>query len=146
MELTAGFNSDSIGRYYKGVHTMTTVEQVAAQVITITPSATKAVREVIAEKKLDGYALRIYTSGGGCCGAQFGMALDNEIHDKDLTFEMDGIRLVVDDLSMEYLHDATIDFVNHPQHGPGFVVNQPDNHQHQGEDGCACGGSCACST
>ena len=122
---------------------MATVEQIAPQVITITPSATKAVQSVIAEKNLEGYALRIYASGGGCGGAQFGMALDNEIQEKDFTFEMDGVQIVVDDLSMEYLHDATIDYVNHPQHGPGFVVNQP--HGHQGEDACACGGSCACA-
>jgi iron-sulfur cluster assembly accessory protein len=141
--LTVEFNSDNIALNYKGVHNMATSEQVAAQVITITPSAAQAVQAVIAEKNLEGYALRIYASGGGCGGVQFGMALDNDIQEKDFSFEIDGIQLVVDNLSMEYLQDATIDFVNHPQHGPGFVVNQP--HGQQSEDGCACGGSCACS-
>jgi iron-sulfur cluster assembly accessory protein len=141
--LTVEFNSDNIALNYKGVHNMATSEQVAAQVITITPSAAQAVQAVIAEKNLEGYALRIYASRGGCGGVQFGMALDNDIQEKDFSFEIDGIQLVVDNLSMEYLQDATIDFVNHPQHGPGFVVNQP--HGRQSEDGCACGGSCACS-
>jgi iron-sulfur cluster insertion protein len=122
---------------------MTTVEQTGSQVITITPVATKAIQDIIAEKNLEGYALRVYASGGGCCGAQFGMALDNNVQANDISITLENINILVDDLSMEYLQGASIDFVNHPEHGSGFVVNLP--HSHQAGDACACGGSCACS-
>ncbi len=122
---------------------MTTPVRTAPQVISITPVAHQALQEIITERNLEGYALRIYASGGGCCGAQFGMALDNSKQEQDVSFDVDGLQVIVDTLSMEYLHDASIDFVNHPQHGPGFLVNQA--HESNGEETCACGGSCACS-
>ena len=56
------------------------LEQINSQTITISPEAAKAVVDILAEKELVGYALRIYVSGGGCCGAQFGMALDNNLY------------------------------------------------------------------
>jgi iron-sulfur cluster assembly protein len=78
----------------------------------------------------------------------FGMALDNNFRDVDSTFEANGIKVVVDEVSMEYLRGATIDFVNDPQHGQGFAVNSPNakSHSHEhSEEGCACGGSCSCN-
>ena len=83
------------------------------------------------------------------------MALDNNIQDVDKTFEANGVKLVVDPTSIDYLLGATIDFVNDPQRGAGFAVNSPNakkEHEH-GEGGCACGsngggcggGSCSCN-
>jgi len=124
------------------------LQELDIQTISLTPAASLAVQNILTERKLDGYALRVYVSGGGCCGVNFGMALDNNFRDVDKTFETNGIKVVVDEVSMEYLHGATIDFVNDPQHGQGFAVNSPNakshNHEH-GESGCACGGSCSCN-
>jgi iron-sulfur cluster assembly accessory protein len=122
------------------------LEQIDSQTITISPEAAKAVVDILAEKELEGYALRIYVSGGGCCGAQFGMALDNNFRDVDTTIDASGIKLVVDNVSMEYLNGASIDYVNDPQHGAGFLVNSPSvkGHDHDGES-CACGGGCSCN-
>src|SRR5689334_24305835 len=124
------------------------LQELDVQTLTLTPAATKAVSDILTERKLDGYALRVYVAGGGCCGVNFGMALDNNFRDVDTTFETDGVKVVVDEVSIDYLRDATIDFVNDPHHGAGFAVNSPNakGHSH-GEGGCACGsdgGSCGC--
>ncbi|MFZ5909453.1 MAG: HesB/IscA family protein [Chloroflexota bacterium] len=120
-------------------------QKIEGNLITISPAAAKAVSDILAEKKLEGYALRVYASGGGCCGVQFGMALDNHFAEDDTMIAAEGINLVVDNVSIDYLRDATIDFVNDPQHGTGFAVNAPSaRKQNQGE-GCACGSSCDCS-
>jgi len=121
------------------------LEQIDSQTISISPEAAKAVVEILTEKELEGYALRIYVSGGGCCGAQFGMALDNNFREVDTTLDAGGIKLVVDNVSMEYLNGASIDYVNDPQHGAGFLVNSPNVKSHDHGESCACGGSCSCN-
>jgi iron-sulfur cluster assembly protein len=115
--------------------------------ITITPAASTAVKNILTERNLQGYALRIYLAGGGCCGVNFGMALDNEVRDADMSFETDGVKVVVDEVSADYLRGAKIDFVNDPERGAGFLVDSPSartGHEHD-EGECACGGSCACN-
>ncbi len=124
------------------------LQEIELQSVTLTMAASEAVKEIITQKDLQGYALRVYVAGGGCCGVNFGMALDNGFRDTDTTFEAQGVKVVVDEISMDYLRGATIDYINDPQHGPGFAVNSPSlpEHAHQhGEDGCACGGSCSCN-
>ena len=120
------------------------------QTLDISPAAAQAVQNILTERKLEGYALRVYVSGGGCCGAQFGMALDNNFRDVDTTFDTNGVKLVVDEASLEYLRGASIDFVNDPVKGTGFAINNPNaqhGHSH-GEEGCGggdCSGSCSCN-
>jgi iron-sulfur cluster assembly protein len=123
------------------------LQQIETQIFSLTPAATKAVKDILTQRNLEGYALRVYVAAGGCCGVNFGMALDNQFRDVDTTFETDGVKVVVDEISIDYLRDATVDFVNDPQHGSGFAVNSPNAGKHEhahGEGGCACGGSCAC--
>lgn len=115
--------------------------------ITLSTAASDAVKNILSERNLEGYALRVYVAGGGCCGVNFGMALDNNIRDVDTTFETNGVKVIVDEVSIEYLHGATIDFVNDPVRGAGFAVDSPSakSHEHaHGEGGCGCGGSCSC--
>ena len=122
------------------------LQELDVQTITITPAAAQAIQNILNERKLEGYALRVYVAGGGCCGVNFGMALDNNLQDADTTIEASGVKLVVDQASMEYLHGATIDFVNDPQHGQGFAINSP-NAKKQGQgNGEECGGSCSCGS
>ena len=118
--------------------------------ISLSAAASDAVRSILAERNLEGYALRVYVAGGGCCGVNFGMALDNNIRDVDTTFETNGVKVVVDEVSIDYLRGAQIDFVNDPVRGAGFAVDSPSaqSHEHShahGEGGCACGGSCSCN-
>lgn len=115
-------------------------------VLTVSPAAAQAVNNILSERNLEGYALRVFVAGSGCCGVQFGMALDNEFHANDSTIESDGLTLVVDSVSMEYLRGASIDFINDPQRGAGFIVDSPSAHTHSHEgESCACGGSCDCN-
>ncbi len=125
------------------------LQEMDVKTLSITPAASKAISDIMAERKLDGYALRVYLANSGCCGGvNFGMALDNNIRDVDKTFESDGIKLVVDEVSLDYLQGAKIDFVNDPERGAGFLVDSPIAREHaeqHGEEGCACGGSCSCN-
>lgn len=134
------------------------LQEIETQLFTLTPAATQAVRDILTQRNLDGYALRVYVAGGGCCGVNFGMALDNNFRDVDTTFESNGVKVVVDETSIEYLRNATVDFVNDPQRGAGFAVDSPNakkeggcacgtgDHAHNSnESSCACGGSCGCN-
>jgi len=126
------------------------LEQISTKIntntITLSLAAAQAVQNIMDEKNLEGFALRIYVAGGGCGGTQFGMALDDNIRDIDTTFESEGVKVVVDEVSIEYLMGANVDFVNDPQRGAGFVVDSPSAKVHNhGADACACGGSCACN-
>ena len=121
------------------------VTETATPTLTLSTAASDAIKNILAERKLDGYALRVYVAGGGCCGVNFGMALDNNFRDVDTTLEVDGVKVVVDEVSIDYLRGAHIDFVNDPVRGAGFAVDSPmaKGHDH-GEGGCGCGGSCSC--
>src|SRR5512141_2997571 len=126
-----------------------TVTQIEPSVVTLSTAASDAIKNILAERNLEGYALRVYVASGGCCGVNFGMALDNNFRDVDTTFESNGVKVVVDEVSIDYLRGATIDFVNDPVRGAGFAVDSPSaaSHSHEhGEDGCACGGSCSCKS
>lgn len=123
-----------------------TIAETATPTLSLSAAACDAIKNILAERNLEGYALRVYVAGGGCSGVNFGMALDNNIRDVDTTFETDGVQVVVDEVSIDYLRGASIDFVNDPVRGAGFAVDSPmaKSHSH-GEDACACGGSCSCN-
>lgn len=131
------------------------LQEITTQLFTLTPAASEAVRNILTERNLEGYALRVYVAGGGCCGVNFGMALDNNFRDVDTTFEANGVKVVVDEVSIDYLRDATVDFVNDPTRGAGFAVSSPNakaggscacgsNSSESSSCGCG-GGSCACN-
>ncbi len=125
------------------------LQELNLQTITLTQAASQAVSNIMAQRNLQGYALRVYLAESGCCsGVSFGMALDNNIREEDQSFEMDGVKVVVDPVSLDYLQGAKIDFVNDPARGAGFTVDSPvarAHHEEHGEGTCACGGSCSCN-
>jgi iron-sulfur cluster assembly accessory protein len=122
------------------------ITETEASAISLSPAASDAIKNILTERNLEGYALRVYVAGGGCCGVNFGMALDNNIRDVDTIFEANGVQIVVDEVSIDYLRGATIDFVNDPVQGAGFAVSSPSAQAHShGEEACACGGSCSCN-
>ena len=124
------------------------ITETETSAISLSTAASDAVKTILAERNLEGYALRVYVAGGVCCSVNFGMALDNNIRDVDTTSEADGVQVVVDEVSIDYLRGATIDFVNDPVRGAGFAVDSPmaKGHSHEhGESACACGGSCSCN-
>lgn len=123
------------------------LQEIETQTLSVTNTAAQAVRDILEQRSLEGYALRVFVAGGGCCGVNFGMALDNNFSEADTSFDSNGIKVVVDKVSLDYLRGATVDFVNDPTHGAGFMVESPNAPKHEhahGEEGCGCGGSCSC--
>jgi iron-sulfur cluster assembly accessory protein len=111
-------------------------EQVQTEFITLTPAAAEAVRNLMAKRNLTGYALRVFVSGGGCSGFQYGMALEDKFRDLDLSGEFDGVKVVVDEVSIQYLQGATVDYVEGVM-GSGFKIENPN-----AVSSCGCGDSC----
>ena len=68
------------------------VENVQTNAISITPAAAQAVRELLEKRNLEGYALRVFISGGGCSGFQYGMALEGNIRENDFSYDTQGVK------------------------------------------------------
>jgi iron-sulfur cluster assembly accessory protein len=109
--------------------------QIESQKVNMTPLAVEHVKKLMQERELEGYALRIFVSGGGCSGMQYGMALDNEPRPNDLKFNFDQMTLLVDPQSIQLLDGATIDYVDDLM-GGGFKVDNPN-----AVASCGCGHS-----
>jgi iron-sulfur cluster assembly protein len=103
--------------------------------IQITPAAANAVQELLEKKELKDHALRVFVSGGGCSGFQYGMALENKILDNDLVFVQNGVKVVIDEISINYLQGASIDYVDEIM-GSGFKIENPN-----AVSSCGCGSS-----
>jgi iron-sulfur cluster assembly protein len=94
--------------------------------ITLTDNGAEKVREFLAAQAAvaDTAGLRVGVRGGGCSGFQYALAFDEQ-RDGDTVFEDKGIRLLVDNESMPYVHGSIIDFVDGLQ-GAGFKVDNPN--------------------
>lgn len=103
--------------------------------VTMTPTASSKVRELLEAEGNPELALRVYVAGGGCSGLQYGMALDDSVMEDDTLVERDGIRVVVDAESLGFIEGAEIDYVDSLM-GAGFTVNNPNAVQ-----SCSCGHS-----
>ena len=103
--------------------------------INLTPGAIKRVRSLLQEKDVDGYSLRVFVSGGGCSGMQYGMGLEPEPRETDTLYQFDDVSVVIDPQSMGYLTGATIDYVDDLM-GGGFKIENP-----QAVSSCGCGHS-----
>jgi iron-sulfur cluster assembly protein len=103
--------------------------------IQITATATEVVRNLLTQKNVPDYGLRVFVSGGGCSGLQYGMALEAEARSYDHVLESDGVKIFVDPQSMMYLTGATIDYEDSLM-GGGFKIENPN-----AVSGCGCGHS-----
>ena len=128
-------------------------DQTQTKLITLTPSAVQAINELLEKRDLEGYALRIFVSGGGCSGLQYGMALDNKMQTGDLTAEFDGVKVVIDEVSINYMRGSTVDYVDDLM-ASGFKIDNPNattscgcgNSFDTGSEGSAQSGSSGCSS
>ena len=103
--------------------------------ISLTTTATDQLKQLIQKQADPLTGLRVFVSPGGCSGFQYGMALDTEVQDGDEVFEKEGIRVIVDEYSINYLEGAEIDFVEGLM-GAGFTVYNPN-----AVSSCGCGHS-----
>lgn len=100
-----------------------------------TDSAAHKVKNLIAGEDNPNLRLRVYITGGGCSGFQYGFTFDDQVNDGDLTVENQNVGLVVDPMSLQYLIGATVDYVEGLE-GSRFVVQNPN-----ASSTCGCGAS-----
>jgi len=108
---------------------------IASEPMIFTPAAAAKVRELILEEANPALKLRVYITGGGCSGFQYGFTFDEKIEEGDVTVERDAVTLVVDPLSFQYLEGSEVDYSESLQ-GARFVIRNPN-----AATTCGCGSS-----
>lgn len=103
--------------------------------VVFTDSAVSKVRELIEEEGNQELKLRIYISGGGCSGFQYGFTFDEAVNEGDTVVEKEGVRLLIDPMSFQYLIGAEIDY-SEGLEGSHFVIRNPN-----ATTTCGCGSS-----
>ena len=118
-------------------HALPTIADLAppAAPLQFTAAAAAKVRELIAEEGNAALKLRVYIQGGGCSGFQYGFEFDEGQNEDDLPVVTDGVTLLVDPLSLQYLMDATVDYTESLT-GAQFVIRNPN-----AKTTCGCGSS-----
>ena len=104
-------------------------------VLTVTSAATDIIKNLLEQRGIPNHALRVFVTGGGCSGLQYGMAFQEVAEAGDTVVSADGIRLLIDATSLMYLRGATIDYVD-TLIGGGFRIDNPN-----AASSCGCGHS-----
>lgn len=107
----------------------------ASSILVFTDSAANKVKELIEEEGNPELKLRVFVTGGGCSGFQYGFTFDEEVNDDDTTMEKNGVTLLIDPMSYQYLVGAEIDFTDGLE-GSQFVIRNPN-----ATSTCGCGSS-----
>lgn len=113
---------------------MSVVEQEPV-LLTLTDNAAAKVHSLVAEEGNDRLKLRVFVTGGGCSGFQYGFSFDDAVNDDDTVVNNKGASLLVDPLSFQYLMGARIDYVEGLE-GARFIVDNP-----MAATTCGCGSS-----
>jgi iron-sulfur cluster assembly accessory protein len=105
--------------------------------INVTEAAAEKIAELLAEEQKTDAGLRVFVQGGGCSGFQYGLMIEDGQADPDAdkVFEVNGVRLLVDPISLRYLNGAEVDFVDNNM-GGGFTIKNPN-----AKSTCGCGSS-----
>lgn len=103
--------------------------------IIFSDSAANKVSELIADEGNDNLKLRVYVSGGGCSGFQYGFTFDEEVNEDDTCVEKNGVTVLIDSMSIQYLNGAEIDY-KEDLSGAQFVIRNPN-----ATTTCGCGSS-----
>jgi len=106
-----------------------------SQPIVFSDSAASKVAGLIQEEGNDNLKLRVYISGGGCSGFQYGFTFDEEINEDDTIVENGGVTVLIDSMSIQYLQGAEIDYKEDVT-GSQFVIRNPN-----ASTTCGCGSS-----
>ncbi|KID54803.1 iron-sulfur cluster insertion protein ErpA [Pseudoalteromonas luteoviolacea CPMOR-1] len=103
--------------------------------IKFSDAAAARVKELISEEENPELKLRVYVTGGGCSGFQYGFTFDEKVNPGDLEIEKNGVVMVVDPMSIQYLMDGIVDYTEGLE-GARFFVNNPN-----ATTTCGCGAS-----
>lgn len=103
--------------------------------VTLTDKAATEIKSLFERQGIENAALRVFVSGGGCSGLQYGMAIADEVEEGDVEIEQHGVRILVDPLSMNYISGASVDYVDDVM-GGGFKIENPNAAR-----SCGCGSS-----
>lgn len=103
--------------------------------MTFSDAAAGKVKKLIAEEQNDNLKLRVFVTGGGCSGFEYGFTFDEDMEDDDTRIENNGVALLVDALSGQYLAGAVVDYKEDLQ-GSRFVIENPN-----ATTTCGCGNS-----
>ena len=114
---------------------MSVVQTAEPVLMTFTDNAAAKVKSLIAEEENDRLKLRVFVTGGGCSGFQYGFSFDETVNEDDTVIENKNAELLVDPLSYQYLVGAKIDYVEGLE-GARFVVENP-----MATTTCGCGAS-----
>jgi len=112
-----------------------TISDIGERSITVTESAAKRIAVLREQEQVGAANLRIAVSGGGCSGFQYGLSFDDQTNPDDRVFERDGVAVVVDDVSLDLLNGAEVDFVEDLM-GASFQIRNPN-----AASSCGCGNS-----
>ena len=108
---------------------------VGTPAIGFTDAAANKLKSLIAEEKNPKLKLRVFVSGGGCSGFQYGFEFDENVNDDDIKVEKSGVTMVIDAMSAQYLGGASVDYEEGLE-GSRFVINNPN-----ATSTCGCGSS-----
>ncbi|WMS89128.1 iron-sulfur cluster insertion protein ErpA [Pleionea litopenaei] len=111
------------------------VSEAIPALLEVTSAASSKVKELLEDEDNQSLRLRVYVTGGGCSGFQYGFKFDDYLSDEDTQIEKDGMVLLVDPLSIQYLAGSTVDYIDGLE-GARFVVNNPN-----ATATCGCGAS-----
>ncbi|WP_412972254.1 iron-sulfur cluster insertion protein ErpA [Glaciecola sp. MF2-115] len=103
--------------------------------IEFSEAAAKKVKTLIVEEENPELKLRVYVTGGGCSGFQYGFTFDEKVNEGDMTIEKESVTLVIDPMSLQYLVGGTVDYTEGLE-GSRFFVNNPN-----ASTTCGCGAS-----
>lgn len=103
--------------------------------IEFSDAAAKKVRSLIEEEENPNLKLRVYVTGGGCSGFQYGFTFDEKVNDGDTTIDKNEVTLVIDPMSLQYLVGGEVDYTEGLE-GSRFLVNNPN-----ATTTCGCGAS-----
>ena len=106
-----------------------------AQLVKMTPGAIAKVKSLLSEEDNKDLKLRMFVSGGGCSGMQYGFTFEEEINEDDFDLEFEGIHLLIDAMSSQYLQGAEVDYTESLQ-GSQFSIKNPN-----AQTSCGCGSS-----
>jgi iron-sulfur cluster insertion protein len=104
-------------------------------VIVVTANAARKVKSLIEDEGNDALKLRVYVTGGGCSGFQYGFTFDENINEGDTAVEKDGVTFLIDPMSYQYLAGAELDYKEDLQ-GAQFIIRNPN-----AATTCGCGSS-----